>query len=231
MAATFETVEKNENSGINEKLNHFLQKNRKPLIMGMGAILILLAAFIAVLTIRDVLQEKAIVTVEDFTRRYELLLIDLNEPAKAEEVQTLVDELTGFAAKHRGYAGARSYSLLAGIYAGKKDWPQAEKAWTNAARVAPKTYLAPVSLFNAAVAAEEQGNISGAIELYTEIVSLADIFPGAPRAQFSIGRLQEAQKNHEAALEAYRAVINKWPDETVWTSFAQSRILVINNSQ
>ncbi|MDR3166515.1 MAG: tetratricopeptide repeat protein, partial [Treponema sp.] len=177
MATTFEKVEKNENLGINEKLNGFLQKNRRPLVIGLGAILVLLAVFIAALTIRDALQAKAISAVEDLSRRYEVLLIDLNEPDKAEEVQALVDELTQFAKKHRGYAGARSYSLLAGIYAEKKDWAEAEKAWTNAARAAPKTYLVPVSLFNAAVAAEEQGNFAGAIELYTELLSLTNIFP------------------------------------------------------
>jgi tetratricopeptide (TPR) repeat protein len=228
MAATFEKVEKSENSGINEKINGFLQKNRKPLVIGMGGLLLLLILFIVVLTTRDTLQAKAISAVEDFTQRYEVLLIDLNEPAKAEEVQTLLDELTVFAGKNRGYAGARSYSLIAGIYTEKKDWLEAEKAWINAARAAPKIYLAPVSLFNAAVAAEEQGNISGAIDLYTEVLSLADIFPAAPRAQFSIGRLQEAQKNNEGALEAYRAVINKWPSESVWANLAQSRILVID---
>ncbi|MDR2103658.1 MAG: tetratricopeptide repeat protein [Treponema sp.] len=226
MATIFE---KSENLSINEKLNGFLQKNRRSIIIGLGALFVLLAGFIGVLIIRDTLQAKAISAVEDFTRRYEVLLIDLNEPDKAEEVQALSDELALFAKKHRGYAGARSYSLLAGIYAEKKDWAEAEKAWTNAARSAPKTYLAPVSLFNAAVAAEEQGNAAGAIELYTEILSMTNIFPAAPRAQFSIGRLQEAQKNNEAALEAYRAVINKWPDETVWTNLAQSRILVINH--
>jgi tetratricopeptide (TPR) repeat protein len=228
MAATLEKVEQKENTGINEKINSFLQKNRKSLVVGMGGILVLLIAFIAVLTIRDTLQAKAIGAVEDFTRRYEVLVIDLNEPDKAEEVQALLDELSAFAEKNRGYASARSYSLIAGIHAEKKDWSGAETAWTNAAKAASKTYLASVFLFNAAVAAEEQGNISGAIELYTQALDLADIFPAAPRVQFSIGRLQETQKNNEAALEAYRAVINNWPDETVWTNFAQSRILVID---
>jgi tetratricopeptide (TPR) repeat protein len=228
MAATLEKVEQKENPGITERINSFLQKNRKSLLIGTGGILVLLIVFIAVLTIRDALQAKAISAVEDFARRYEVLVIDLNEPDKAEEVQTLLDELNAFAGKNRGYAGARSYSLIAGIHAEKKDWSGAEAAWISAAKAAAKTYLAPVFLFNAAVAAEEQGNISGAIELYTQVLDLADVFPAAPRAQFSIGRLQETQGNNEAAVEAYRALINHWPDETVWTNFAQNRILVID---
>ncbi|MDR3138649.1 MAG: tetratricopeptide repeat protein [Treponema sp.] len=222
------TLEKVENLGINERLNIFLQRNRKTFIIGFGGLLVLLAGVIAFFLIRDSLEAKAVSAVENFTRRYEALSAELNEPGKAGEVQALQDELSEFAAKHRGYAGARSCSLLANIHAEKKEWAEAEQAWAKAAGLAPKTYLAPVFLFNAAVAAEEQGNIAGAIELYANVVSLKDIFPSAPRAQFSIGRLQETQKNNEAALEAYRAVINNWPGEAVWANLAQNRILVIN---
>jgi tetratricopeptide (TPR) repeat protein len=228
MATTLEQSEKIESLGINERLNDFLQKNRRSLVIGAIGGLILLAGFIAFFLIRDALRAKAVGAVEELTLRYEILLMDLKDPAKEAEVQAFTDELAAFAAKHRGYAGARSYSLLAGIYAERDDWPQAEAAWVKAAAAAPKTYLAPVSFFNAAVAAEEQGNISGAIDLYTKSLALADIFPAASRAQFSIGRLWETQKNNEAALEAYQAVINNWPEEPVWTNFARNRMLVLN---
>jgi tetratricopeptide (TPR) repeat protein len=228
MATTLEQSGKNESLSINERLNGFLQKNRRALFIGAAGGLVLLAGVIAAFLIRDALRTKAIGTVEELTLRYEILLMDFTDPGKEAEVQALTDELASFAAKHRGYAGARSYSLLAGIYAEKDDWPQAEKAWIQAAEAAPKTYLAPVSFFNAAVAAEEQGNAPGAIDLYTKSLALADIFPAASRAQFSIGRLWEAQKNNEAALEAYQAVINNWPEEPVWTNFARSRMLILN---
>jgi tetratricopeptide (TPR) repeat protein len=142
-------------------------------------------------------------------------------------LNALVVELIAFAPKHSGYVGARSYSILAGIYADKKAWEDAENAWTNAAKAGAKTYLAAVSLFNAAVAAEEQGNIPRAIELYTQSVALADVFPAASRAQFSIGRLQEEQHNKDAALEAYRQLVNKWPQDIAWTNWAQSRIIML----
>jgi tetratricopeptide (TPR) repeat protein len=84
-----------------------------------------------------------------------------------------------------------------------------------------------VSLFNAAAAAEEQGNLEAAIELYRQTLNYADIFPAAPRAQFAVGRLWEAQQNKEAAIEAYRGLIDKWPAETVWTGLANSRIIAL----
>jgi tetratricopeptide (TPR) repeat protein len=218
-----------ERIGVGEGLNQFIQRNRKPIILWAVGMLVFLAGFIAVVSIRDALQQRSFRQLEAFNQRYEVLRIDLNEPSKAEEVQALVDELSLFASAHTGYAGARSYAMLGSIYADKKAWEDAEKAWTEAATVGAKTYLAGVSLCNAAFAAEEGGNILGAIALYRQSVSLKDTFPVAPRAQFSIGRLEEVQNHREAALEAYQELLNTWPNDTVWTSLAQSRIIFLKS--
>jgi tetratricopeptide (TPR) repeat protein len=90
-----------------------------------------------------------------------------------------------------------------------------------------KTYLEPVAFYNGAVAAEEQGNTAQAIELYTKAASAAD-FPAASRAQFAIGRLQEAN-GKDAALEAYKSLLSKWPNDQVWANLAQSRIIALSS--
>jgi tetratricopeptide (TPR) repeat protein len=204
----------------------FIQKNRKFLIIGMVSILVLAAAFIAGISIRDAMISRAVAAVDDLYDRFEALRIDINNSERAGEVDGLMEELKALAEKNSGYAGARAYVIIANIYADKKDWAAAEKAWTQAAETAPKIYLAPVSLYNAATAAEEQGNIEGAIGLYRESVSYGD-FPAAPRAQLNIGRLEEERRNKEAALEAYRIVIEKWPYATVWTNLANNRIIAL----
>ncbi|MDR0877721.1 MAG: tetratricopeptide repeat protein, partial [Treponema sp.] len=132
-------------------------------------------------------------------------------------------------AKASGYSSGRAWSIIAGIYADKKDWAEAETAWTNAAVASAKTYLAPVSFFNAAAAAEEQGKTPEAIELYTKSLAQNTGFPAAARAQFSVGRLEESQNNPEAALTAYQAVVSGWPNDGVWTNLAHSRIIVLGN--
>jgi tetratricopeptide (TPR) repeat protein len=78
------------------------------------------------------------------------------------------------------------------------------------------------------VAAEESGNIEDAIAHYTETLVYADSFPQAAKAQFAIGRLREEQQNKEAAIEAYREVIAKWPSETIWINLANSRIIALS---
>jgi outer membrane autotransporter protein len=224
------TEEKKEKRGFSDILADFIRNNRRQLLISMIAILTLLVVFIAGYAVRSELREKANGAVEDFAQRYEVLVIDINESDKAEDTQTLLDELNDFAKKHSGHAGARAYSLAASIYAEQKNWALAESAWRSSAKKAGKSYLAPVSLFNAAVAAEEQGNLDQAIELYAESAAHVADFPAAAHAQFAIGRLREAQGDTQAALEAYKVIAEKWANESSWINLAQSRIILLSNA-
>jgi tetratricopeptide (TPR) repeat protein len=220
-----------EKININELMYNFIQKNRKGIFIFFGTVLVLLAGFIAAVSIIGAVRDKALSRAEEFNRRYEALRFDINEESKAEEVAGLLQELKDFAEKTSGYAGARVWSIIGGIHADKKEWQEAETAYTSAAQAAAKTYLAPAAYFNAAAAAEEQGNLSGAIELYTRSVAQSAVFPAAARAQFAVGRLQEALDNKTAALEAYRGLVAGWPADPVWTNLAQSRIILLENTE
>jgi tetratricopeptide (TPR) repeat protein len=221
-------MENNEKLSLVERINAFTQKNRKPIFISLGSIVALLVILVAVFSLTDLFRKKAISRAEEFNRRYEELRFSINEESSAENVKTLLEELTSFAEKSSGYAGGRAWSIIAAIYADKKEWAESEKAWTSAAKAAAKTYLAPAAYFNAGAAAEEQGKTGEAITLYTQSVSDSRVvFPGAARAQFSIGRLQESLNDTAAALDAYRAVISGWPADAVWTSLAHSRIIAL----
>jgi tetratricopeptide (TPR) repeat protein len=222
-------AEKREELSIGEKVADFMQKNRKGIVTGIILAAMLLVVFIAALIIRDDLTVKAVSAVEELNSRYEALRVDINDASRETEVNALLEEVGVFAAKNSGYAGIRAYFILANMQADMKKWADAEQTWFKAGEKAAKTYLAPVAYYNAAVAAEEQDKLSLSVELYTKSLSLKDDFPGAARAQFAIGRLEEAQNNQEAAVEAYRAVINNWPGETIWTNLAQSKIISLSN--
>jgi tetratricopeptide (TPR) repeat protein len=79
------------------------------------------------------------------------------------------------------------------------------------------------------VAAEEQGDIETAIAHYKNALEHSKVFPSAVRAQFSIGRLEESMNRKDAALEAYRSVVNNWPNDPLWPNLAQSRILALSD--
>jgi len=210
-----------------EKINEFIRKNRKPIFITAVSLLVILIAVIAALSLIDVFRNRAIATVEDFNDRYETMLPSITEDYFTDDVNTLLEELTEFAKKHSGYPGGRAWLIIGGIHAAKKDWAGAETAYTEAAKSAAKTYLAPVAWFNAAAAAEEQGKTPEAIGYYGSSLTSPAIFTAAPRAQFSIGRLHEAQNDDAKAIEAYRAVISGWPYDQVWTNLARSRIITL----
>lgn len=218
----------NEQANLNEGINDFVRKYRKPIVISLGGLVLLLAVTVGSLSLVDVFRKKAISAVEEFNRRYEVLRPGITGGlAIPAEVDTLLAELDSFAKKNTGYAGGRAWSIIAGIHSDKKEWVAAEQAWAAAAKAASKTYLAPVASFNAAVAAEEQGKTAEAIGYYDEAIKHPAVFPAAARAQFAIGRLRESLREPDAALEAYRAVVSGWPNDTTWISLAQSRIIAL----
>lgn len=217
----FVSHEKNRNLSMSERLTTFIQHNRKIILALTIGIVVILGGFIVGLAIRDSLHANAIARVEEFSRQL------AQNPANAED-SAFVSELTTFANRHSGYAGARAFAILGGIYAERQDWVNAESSWLSGARAGARTYLEPVALFNAAASAEGQGNIQGAIDLYAQAVALRDVFPLANRAQFQIGRLEESRGNKEAAISAYRELISRWPNDSGWTPLAHSRIIALN---
>jgi len=210
-----------------DKINNFVQKNRKGILISVSAVFILIAGLIVFLSLQDVLNKKAIGEVEELSSRFNDVRYYIEDEQSASEIEALLADLNVFAANKRGIAGSRAWSMIAQIYSGRKDWQQAESAWLNAAKTGDKTYLAPISLFNAAVAAEEQGKLEQAVQLLEQSVAHPFEFPAAPHAQFSIGRLYEEMNDYPAAVEAYRAVLINWQDIPIWQNLARSRIAAI----
>ena len=233
MASKSATQTKTDELELNEKISVFIQKYRKAFFIGFGLLILILAAFIITSLARGRLLSKAMSQIDGFNRRFEELkpYIGSDDPEamfRQVELVLLLEELKTFESKNTGYAAGRSFCISAEIYVLQKMWAAAEEDWVNAAKATSKTYLAPFCLFNAAMAAEEQGNTDSAITYYSGVLDYATSFPAAPRAQFSVGRLEESRGNNDAALEAYRNVLSKWPEDQVWPNLAQSRILVLS---
>ena len=227
------TAQKNEQQGFNEKLHEFMQKYRRVILFGFLGIVVVLFALVVGISLRDRAQARALSQVDELNRRYEEIKVFLQseEPldaANQTELSALLEELDSFTDRGSGFPAARAYNIIASIHWDQEDWAEAEIAWSASARAASRSYLAPVSFFNAAVAAEEQGNAESAIALYNEALEHGDSFPAAARAQFSVGRLYESLHNRDAALEAYRILLGRWPNDPVWSNLAQNRILILS---
>jgi tetratricopeptide (TPR) repeat protein len=220
---------KNDNEKLSptDKITDFVQKNRKGIFIVIGAFFLFFIGAVIFLSLNDYLNKKAIAEIEELNRRFEDVQLYIGEEYYADDIETLLAELETFAAKKKGFPAGKAWSIIARIYSEKQEWRLAEETWLNAARIGNKTYLGPMALFNAAAAAEEQGDIERAIVLLRQCLSHPFEFPAAARAQFSIGRLNEQLNDYPAALEAYRAVLINWSNTPVWQHLARSRITAI----
>jgi tetratricopeptide (TPR) repeat protein len=215
----------NKKTDIGEKLVEFIEKYRKVILVSIGVLVVLFIGLAIFISLHEVIQKKAIAEVEELSDRFDEMRFLMDDDAA---IDTLLADLEKFVKNKGGYSGSKAWSMVAQIYSSRKDWQKSKDAWLSSAKTGNKTYLAPISLFNAAVAAEEQNNLEEAIELLEKCISHPFEFPAAPRAQFAIGRLYEKQNNYPAAIEAYRTVLANWQDVPVWQHLARSRITAIS---
>jgi len=219
-----------------EKLIEFIQRNRKILFVGFVAIAVALIGSIIGLTVRERVTANAFLAIDGFEQRHLALMEyigseDVGALFRQGEITALLEELALFAARNSGFAAARAHGMRAAIFERQERWPLVESSWVAAANAAPGTYFAPIALFNAAVAAEEQGNLETALDLYTRVQAHENASFLAVRAQFSVGRLEEARNNTEAALSAYRLLLSRWPHDALFASLAQSRIITLTEER
>jgi TolA-binding protein len=124
----------------------------------------------------------------------------------------------------RQYGGQRALFMRAELYFEQKAWDKASSDYLKLARSFPASYLAGVSLFNAAVCAEEQGDVDGALKAYEFVLAERSGGSFASHSLFSIGRLQEQKNAPEEAKKAYDRLVNEYPDSG-WTNYAKNRIM------
>lgn len=236
---------KNKNL-VMQSVSNFFQKSHMLLLIASIALTLGLVALVVTASVLSSSREKMTVLIEDLASEYEALNIDKNESmiksivkqaetdkaetgqknTKETQIKALLEKLTSLANKKVIYVSARAWSLIATIYMDQKELDLAKKAWMSVIKVQSKSYLAPIALYNAASLLEEQGENQEALDLYTQcITKYKDTFPLAPRVFFAIGRVNEALNNKDAALSAYKKIVETWPNDS-WTNYAQTRILL-----
>lgn len=111
---------------------------------------------------------------------------------------------------------------------GQEMWEEASADFIELAELSPKSYLAPVSLFNGASCQEEAGNSEVAAELYARLFEgYKDTAPVAVEALFNMGRIAEETGDRDKALEYYETLVSDY-ENTDWKNVAKTRILLMN---
>lgn len=205
-----------------EKLNGFLEKNKVWLFSVVGAIVIAVVVFVLVVVCSGKSSEKVLSAVDEITFELTKESSDLSESELSKRREAAMESLKPYLSKS-GVGGVRANMLAAELSFQIKDYDSALSYWGDAAKKGIKSYTAPLCFYNMGVCAEEDGNLDVAAENYAKASEYKD-FIMKSHAMFSLGRVYEAQKENEKAIEVYTNLVNEKPEDS-WAKIAKTRII------
>lgn len=116
------------------------------------------------------------------------------------------------------------------FYLQKENWESAYSDFMRIATDSPDSYLASVSLYNAATSKENSGDLQAALET---LIGISDNYrsnsPIIPETLFNMGRLHESLGNNEEAIIVYEDLSTTYSSSN-WTNLAKTRIISLKAS-
>jgi len=220
---------KEEKKSSSERFVDFISKNRR-IIIGLGIAIVLIIVAIGIYTaVSGNIASASSRAMELADQKALQWSQETDEEKRAEIESSLIAELDSIAQKWpRTLAAQRALLRKAALLSQKKEYAEAEKTALEAYKRNKKSYVAPIALELAAVAAEEAGNTDAALEHYTLITKdYKKDNPAAAHAFFNLGRIKEAKGDYKGAIEAYNQLIASFGDSE-WAMLAKNRVIYLN---
>ena len=219
-----------EKVSAHQKIRKFIAKYAKPAGIFLIGVLVL---FIVVETFNYANAkkiEKATMAVEDIQNRYvEASEADKSENPSFDAYKDYITELDGVIAKYpKEYAGRRALLLKGDIYFRFKAYDKAAEAYKKFAADYPKSYDAPIAIYNTGVCYESTGKMKEAEAEYLKIYkSYKSSYALMPKLIFSLGRLAEADKRYAEAEKYYNQISEEYSGSN-YSQYAQDRIILMH---
>jgi tetratricopeptide (TPR) repeat protein len=212
---------------IASALAGFIHRFRFVLWGILGAAIVFLVGYVGWSEITRRQSADATLRVEQAQEIYDSWLAE-TDAAKKEAIQKdLLERLDGLVKRPgRLYGSQRALLLRADLRFELAAWDEAAADYRELARRFPGSYLAPISLFDAATCLEEKGDREGAAALYKDIVTRWKGTSVAPRALFALGRLAEDAGTWDEAKSRYEQLDAEWPSSG-WTQLAKNRLIAL----
>lgn len=216
--------EKETKKTKSQKLNSFLEKNRKFLLVFFVIVIVGLIAFVIVDSINKKNAAKDLTQVDLIS--YELTngSSNLEEAELTKKIDSTLEALLPYT-KKSGIAGVRANMLCAELNFSQKKYEQAAENWTNAIAKGKRSYTAPICYYQLGVCYEQLKDLDKASASYKNAAENPD-FPLASHALFSYARIQETQQNYEEAILAYQTLFDTYTNDE-WANLAKTRILTL----
>ncbi len=220
-----------EEKSFAQKVGDLVRKFRMPIIATGGAIVAVIIVIAVYTSVSATRAEASAMAMEKARVSLTAWRSEQDAAKKDELKKALIADLDAVAGKwKKSFAAQEALFAKATIAAQDKDWETSEKTFLEAAGRLPESYLAPLALEAAAVAAEERGDAAKAAEYYGRIVKeFKDLTPNLAHAHFSLGRLAEGSKEYGAAVEHYEKLSANFADSD-WTRLAKDRIIYLKAS-
>ena len=207
------------------KVNKFLEKNRKVIIVVFIGVIACLIGFIVGVSLSSSQKEKNLSRIDEisFTLTDESNVLEEGE-LNARRIDAL-DNLQPLVNKG-GIVGARANLLCAELAYQQKNYEDALNYWKNAVAKSPKSYIAPIAYYQIGVCYEQLGKLEDAAQNY-KTASESKEFALVPHAKFSYGRVLETMGKTDDAIEVYTDLNDKYPSDD-WAKLAKTRIIALN---
>ena len=212
---------------LRERFSTFIHANRYVFLVAIGAIFVLVIAFVVVSEVQSARTQKSVTLVEAAQQQFQTWK-NASQTKKTDIEAKLLPQLNSIIKKYSGlYSAQRALFIRGNLYYDKKEWKLAAESYQSLAKGFPHSYLAPISLIDAGAAYEQAGNNSAAAKAYEQIAkNYGSSTPEKPLAIFSLGRLAEARKDYKAAKTQYDLLVNDFPSSS-WTNLARDRIIYL----
>lgn len=222
--------DKQEEKNFVQKISDFISKNRVVFLSIVGAIVGVVVIVGVYSLVSNSIANNSSRAMEEVRTKIASWNSETDTTKKNDAETAILADLDAVAKKWpNSFAAQEALFTKSGFYAFKKDWANAETTSLDAAKKLPKTYLAPIALESAAVAAEEQGKADVALEYYNKIIAqYKDDTPNLAHAYFSVARLSEAKSDWKTALDNYGKLLSNFADSD-WAKLAKDRVIYLKS--
>jgi len=175
-----------------DKLIDFLSRSRKPIMISLGLIAVVVVTLVIVLSVQNSRNEAALAAAEDLQSSFDdwMEIDDEEKPDGYDELSQAAAEIVdGYP---RTYAAARARMIDARALVELERWDEAAAKYSEIADFFPESYLAPTALMDAAVAAESGGDTDRTLELLNRAASyrrLIDDYPASSWTNLARNRI------------------------------------------
>ena len=213
-----------EEQTASKKLAGFIEKRKVAFIVILVAFICALVGYVVCASVANNNKLKGLQAIDEITYEMTDKSSGLSEDEIAARLNTGFEKASAYA-KKGGIVGARANMLCADITFQQKKYAESAEYWKAAAEKSKKSYIAPLSYFNAAACYEELGNTDDAAAYY-KLAADNTSFVMRTHAMFSYGRVLEAKADFAGAAAVYTELNDNFSGDS-WADLAKSRLIAL----